>query len=555
MDELKKQVARAHRRLTFQRFLRVLTWSLFGTFLVAAIAIAIPKIWAVSVSETIWARGWLIGAAVLGLLIAIVWAILNRRSPLEAAIEIDQRFGLKERVSSTFALCQTDLETEAGRALVEDASRRVAKLDIGEKFRTEGKSRWSALLPLAPAAAAFLLILLPNAKQPENLAGATPLQVKKQVQNSTEELKKKWAEKKRLAEEKDLEAAKLFSELEKGVDEISKMDNVDKKQAMIKLNDLAKDIKKRRDQIGDAKKLQQQLNQLKNLKQGPATEMAKAMRQGNFSKAASELSKMQKKLKSGEMTAKDREKMAEQMQQMAKTLQQMSDAHKQAKDDLKKQIEQARKEGDRARAGDLQRKLDKLNQQNQQMKKMQQMASSMKQCSDCMKQGNGQQAQDAMQQMAKNMQQMAQDMEEMEMLNEAMEQLADAKDGMNCPQCQGMGCKACQGKNPGMGEGMGEGEQPGMGLGKGKGAGARPEDKDADGSFYDSQVRGKIRRGKSVSTGMASGKNMAGEALEEVREAIEAANSESADPLTNVRLPKEYRDHVREYLDSVGGQN
>jgi len=549
MDELKKQVARA-------RFLRVLTWSLFGTFLVAAIAIAIPKIWAVSVSETMWTRGWLIGAAILGLLIAAAWALLNRRSPLEAAIEIDQRFGLKERVSSTFALSSDDLETEAGQALVEDASRRVAKLDIGEKFRTEGKSRWSALLPLAPAAVAFLLVLLPNAKQAENLAGATPLQVKKQVQNSAEELKKKWAEQKRLAEEKDLEAAKLFSELEKGVDKISKMDNVDKKQAMIKLNDLAKDIKKRRDQIGDAKKLQQQLNQLKNLKQGPATEMAKAMRQGNFSKAASELAKMQKQLKSGEMTAKDREKLANQMQEMAKTLQQMTDAHKQAKDDLKKQIKQAKKEGDRARAGDLQRKLDKLNQQNQQMKKMQKMASSMKQCSDCMKQGNGQQAQQAMQQMAQDMEQMAQDMEEMEMLSEAMEQLADAKDGMNCAQCQGMGCKACQGKKPGegMGQGMGEGEQPGMGLGKGKGAGPRPEDKDADGSFYDSQVRGKIRRGKSVTKGMANGKNMAGEALEEVREAIEAASSDSADPLTNVRLPKEYRDHVREYLDSVGGQ-
>lgn len=576
MDELKKQVARAHRRLTFQRFLRVLTWAMFGTFLVAAIAIAAPKIWAMEISNTLWTRGWLIGAAVAGLSIAGGWAFFNRRSPLEAAIEIDQRFGLKERVSSTFALSEAELESEAGRALIDDASRRVAKIDIGEKFKTQGS--WSSLLPFLPAAAAFLLILLPNAKQAENAANALTLQNKVQIKRTTEELKKKWADQKKKLEEKDLEAAKLFNELEKGADNLSKMENADKKKAMIKLNDLAEKIKERRDQIGDAKKLQNQLNQLKSLKQGPGSEMAKAMSKGNFSKAADELAKMTEKLRSGKMNSKEREDMANNMQKMADKLQKMSDAHKQAKDELKKQIEQAKKAGDRAKAGELQRKMDKLNQQNKQMQKMQKMAQNMQKAAKNLKQAQqaqkgqkgqkgdqkGQQAQQAqkaaqqaMQQMAQDLQEMAEEMDEMEMLDEAMQQLADAKNQMNCKQCNGMGCEKCNGNGDGMGEGMGKGkgDKPGKGLGEGRGAGARPEDKDADGDFYETQVRAKVRRGKSVTTGMASGENLAGEALEEVREAIEAANNDSADPLTNVRLPKEYRDHVREYLDSVGGNN
>ncbi len=547
MEELKKQVARAHMRLTFQRFLRVLAGSLFVTFLVAAIAIAVPKIWAMDVSETVWNRGWLGGAAGLSLLIAGVWAYLNRRSTLEAAIEIDQRFGLKERVSSTFALSEQDLATEAGQTLVQDASRRVAKIDVGDKFQIKGG--WKSALPLVPAVLAFALIFLPNAKSEDQNVGASPLAVKKQIQNSTEDLKKKWAEAKRRAEEKDLEAAKLFSELEKGVDNLSKLENADKKQAMVKLNDLAKDIKKRRDEIGDAQKLQQQLNQLKDLKKGPGSEMAKAMSKGNFAKAAEELAKLKQQLKAGDLSKEDREKMAEQIEKMAEKMQQMADAHQQARDELKKQIEQAKKEGDRAKAGQLQRKLNALNQQNQQMQKMQQMANNMQNASQAMKQGDAQQAQQALEKMAGDLREMAENMEELQMLDEAMEQLANAKDQMNCKSCSGQGCKECQG----MGQGDGQGEQPGQGMGEGKGSGDRPEDKLADGSFYDSQVRAKIRRGKSITTGTTNGENLAGDALEEVRNAIEAAESESADPLTNVRLPKEFREHVREYFDSVGG--
>ena len=244
MEELKKQVIRAHRRLSFQRFLLVLVWSLFATFMIAAIAIMVPKLWALSVRPDLWTWSWLGGALAAGCLMAGVWAWCTRRNMLDAAIEIDQRFGLKERVSSTFALSETDLQTEVGEALVADASRRVARLNVNEKFQVQTK--WFNLLPVVPAAIALLLsVFVPDAiSKPTPVTNAQSLDIKKRIQNSTDELKKKWAEQRKQAEQKDLKSAELFLKLEKGVGDLNKLDDVDKKKALVKLKDLEEEIKK-----------------------------------------------------------------------------------------------------------------------------------------------------------------------------------------------------------------------------------------------------------------------------------------------------------------------
>ncbi len=564
MEELKKQVTRAHRRIVFQKFLTVLAWSLFITFVIALIAIAIPKIWALGLDTEIWKYSWLGGALVAGFLIAGGWALFNRRGPLDAAIEIDKRFGLKERVSSTFSLSENELQSEIGDALVQDASRRVARLDISEQFKP--KAKFFNLLPLAPAIIAFLIaVLVPDAiSKQAATAEAKTIQVKKQIQKSTEELKKKWAKQRKMAEEKNLPAAKLLGELEKGVDQLNKKD-VDKKKALVKLNDLAKEIKKRKDLMGDVNKMQKQLKQMKDLKPGPAQKMNQALKEGNFSKALDELNKLTEKLTTGNMSKKETEQLAKQMNQMAQKLQQMAQAQQDAKEQLKKQIADAKKAGDNAKAGQLQQKLDKMNAQSQQMKKLQQLAKQCEACSKAAQQAsqqaakNGQQsaqAKQASQQAAQEMQKLAEqlesmkgELEQMEMLDEAMDELADAKDRMNCSQCNGEGCEACQGSMGGSMGSMASRIPGGQGMGDGQGVGDRLE-AETDKNFYESRVRAKIGKGKSVTTGFANGKNIAGEALEGIKEALEVDASDASDPLTDVKLPKEHRDHAREYFDS-----
>src|SRR3954465_14205089 len=97
MEEIKRQVGRAQRRLVLQQFLRVFGWSLFATLLLAAIGLAIPRLWVLNIVQPTWDFSWIGGGLAAGLLLAGIWTYCIRRSRLDAAIELDRRYGLKER--------------------------------------------------------------------------------------------------------------------------------------------------------------------------------------------------------------------------------------------------------------------------------------------------------------------------------------------------------------------------------------------------------------------------------------------------------------------------
>jgi len=170
MEEIKRQVGRAQRRLVLQQFLRVFGWSLFATLLLATIGLAIPRLWVLSVDQQIWDWSWIGGGIAAGLLMAAIWTYVIRWTRLDAAIEIDRRFGLKERVSSTLALGRDDLSSDIGVALVTDAIRRVERIDLREQFRVA--PTWRMVLPLAPAIAIVLVTMLPNATMKQAQASA-----------------------------------------------------------------------------------------------------------------------------------------------------------------------------------------------------------------------------------------------------------------------------------------------------------------------------------------------------------------------------------------------
>ncbi len=131
MDQLKQQVAKARRRLMTQQFLGVLPWCWFGTILAAAVAMGAQKLFLPAHRRLAFGRhsGWQRQLA-LGLLAALIWTSIIRRGQFEAALEIDRRFGLKERVSTALALTAEELNSPCGQALVDDAMQRVSQLDI-----------------------------------------------------------------------------------------------------------------------------------------------------------------------------------------------------------------------------------------------------------------------------------------------------------------------------------------------------------------------------------------------------------------------------------------
>ncbi|MFZ5832208.1 MAG: hypothetical protein ACOY3P_19155, partial [Planctomycetota bacterium] len=211
MDELKRQVRRAHRRLETQRFLGILGWCWFAAMCVAAILIAFGKFRPLGVADWVWP----VAGVVAGLVVATVWLTATRRAPLGAAIEVDRRFGLRERVSSTLALGDEQLQSPVGQALAADAVRRVARVDVSERFRL-GLPRhiW---LPLLPALLALVIALFVSPAVVENPATAKQQAAvtQKQVKKSAEELRRRIEAKRQLAERQKLEDAQdLFKKIE-----------------------------------------------------------------------------------------------------------------------------------------------------------------------------------------------------------------------------------------------------------------------------------------------------------------------------------------------------
>ena len=546
MDTIQKHVRKAQWRMILQQFLGRLIICLSVTMCLAAVAVIVPEIWHLGVDPFIWMWSWIGGGAAVGLISAAIWTYLRRASILAAAIEVDIRYGLKERVSSSLSLDDDSRDTQWGRALMNDAARQVERIDVNERFPI--RSGWNGLTPVLIMVGALLIALfVPDAIIDPNQAQANPGKLDpeqtKVVKKTADELRKELEERKKKAEEKGLkEAEELFRKLEEGTKEIAKKDKVEQKETLLELNDLAKELKKRRDQLASSESFKKKLEALKDLlKGGPAEELAKAMQKGDLKEALKSMKDLQNKLNNNELSKEEKEQLQKQLGEMGKKLQEMAKAHEQAKQNLQEQINQAQQAGDKEAAERLQKQLDQMGMQDAQMQRMQQMGEQLSKAAEQMQNGQQQAAADQLNQMAQQMQDLQAQLDELEMLDEAMDQMEAARNQM---------CKACQGgQMPGMGQ-MGQMPGRGNGLGPGQGQGERPEEENQTGS-YDSQVRADPKAGKGVIVDYVDGKNKAGQTLIEIKAAMESESSLGGDALTETRLSKDHQKNAEEYFNRV----
>lgn len=549
MDEIRSQVVKAQGRLNTELYLKRLIICWFFAFCAAVVAVAVPKVVAVEGLPANFVTWCFAIAAGVGIVASLVWMLVSRKDELDAAIEIDSRYDLRERVASSLSLPEDYQNTPAGQALLNDAVRAVKRVEVDEKFGiTLGKRPW---LPLVPAALAIAVVMLfDNQEAQSTVNPAATTELTKQEKENLEKTRKRLEERRKKAAEAGLkDAEELFRQLEKESKELEDAgkDKEGRKKALVKLNDLAKQLEQRQEKVGGQKELQKQLNKMKDFNKGPADKMADAMKQGDFKKAQQELKKLAEKVKNGKLSEEDKKQLQEQLKQMQQKLAEAAEAKKQAQEQLKKQIEQAKREGNTAKAGQLQQKLDQMQKQAAGNQALQKMAEQMQKAQQAMKQGDQQAAGEAMKQMMEQMEQMQQQMEEGNMLQAMMDELQMTKDAMGCQQCQGEGCQACNG---GMGKG---GKKPGNSKnakGEGPGGGTRPDEKD-DVRFRDSRVRQNVGKGAAVIAGEANGPNIRGEVVEQLRQEMQSQGSEPADPLIMEQLPKSRRDHAEEYFNTL----
>lgn len=546
MNQIQTRVRSARRRLVLGIFGRALAVTAFVALLVATVACSVPAFRAVEIDYSTWTMSWIAGTLVGALVVAALYAWYRAPSPGDTALEVDRRFGLRERLASAMSLPQQSRDSAFGIALTQDADRRAAQIEIADRFAL--KPTRVAWLPLAivPLLAIVLLLVKPATTiQAGSEIKVDPIEVR-QVKTVAKQLQKRLAQQKRKAEAEGLtEAKEMLEKIEADLDKLANRKDLDRKEAMIALNDLKKQLEERREKLGDSDQMRKMMSQMKGMESGPGDKVVKSIQQGEFGKAEEMVRELAKKMKDGELGDKEKEQLKKQVEQMAKAMDKAKEEHEKKKEELQKQIDKAKQEGRGKDADQLQQELEKEQQKDQQMQQMQQMAQAMQQAAEAMQNGDTSKASEAMEQMADQLGDLQQEMDELEELESAMDDMSQSKQQMRCKDCNGQGCQGCQGSQR-----EAFGDRPGQGLGRGNGSGDRPES-DVETNTYDTQVRGIVKKGKAVIAGNADGPNRKGVTRETLQSSIEKSLSQESDPAENQVLPRTEREHAQQYFDEL----
>src|SRR6185437_5207776 len=350
---LDRQVARVRRRLFLQSLLETLTAGWIGSLACATgWLLAEPYLLANAATWLRWAvAGGFLGA---GTVLAIVLAGLRMPSLVAAGLALDERFNLKERVTTALTLSEAQLASPAGQALVADVNARVGSLHIRDRYPV----RLPRLLALVPMGALVLVLLAFFYKPALNQVQAEtdkPLAdspvAKAEIEKALRPLHKKPV--KKVGERpKSEELQRLEAELDK----LAQKPHETKEQARELVKDLTNaedEIRKREKQLADrVDALKAQMKQAERLskkekKDGPAKKLDKALDQGEFKKAREEAERLGKQLQADEEVARLRKKTQdpkltdEQKQEMREQLEKLKDQElsREQKEQMEQQLQ------------------------------------------------------------------------------------------------------------------------------------------------------------------------------------------------------------------------
>ena len=552
---IERSVRSARRRLFAQLLLTRLpvAWS---------VALAAGLAWVVAeptLGDVAAYRWPVLGALVAVATVVAVW-LARRATPsvTSAALEVDSRFALGERLTTAVGLSEAERASPAGAAVLADALAKVTPLAVRERFPvrlTWPSAAVPALAGLIALAAVYPMNFLSEAaaddaavavKKAEAAADVSPdprAAVPFTQRNKPAELAARDDKSKELQELEE-----QINELIRKYDTDPKRETPEKlKEKVTEMTSLEQKVKKFNEEKRDRlEKLEQQLQQLdrlnkdKEFQDGPAKKLNEALQKGDLGKAKEELDQLKKKVKDGKLSEEDKQELAKQFEKMKDQLQR-NDAAKQREEKLKQMLDAAKKEGREQDAEGLERELKQAKEDGQQSKEAgKELAERLQKAKDALDKGDNDEAAKQLEQAAKSLEATETDLKDLEDAESYLQRLKDDKKAA---------CKKCEG----------EGDKPGDKddtTGKGQASGRRPEDKDAKTDSEDQRQKGIFDpRGKKSYGGSTKGPAFKTATAGELGPAIQSAAQEAPAAADSQRLPRDAKQTVKEYFEGLGGQS
>jgi hypothetical protein len=535
-----RQINRVSRRLFVQSLLDALVWCWAGALLLAAgWCIAEPQFLG---AAPVWLR-WTVTGGLTGLasVLAVIFTVWGRPTTLDAALSLDQRFGLQERITTSVCLTAAESESSAGMALMADVEGHVAKLEVKRAYPFA--LRWTALLvPLCGGILALAALLYhPNTGQatpPDSLD--QPLANAAQVEKEMKKLEKMPREQKK-GEKARPEAIEQFD------DEMAKL-TVRPRENRKHAQDLAKDataleekmMGHQRGLMERKEALKEQLQQMNRFektekRERPAGDLQKAMKEGDLNKAQEEIEKLAKKLEENKLTDKEKEQLDKQIEDLKEKVKRLADLDKEEE----RLEELARKDG--ADADDIKRQLDQLRKNKDKLqgnlKEMQDIADELENCQQCLKQGKSGKAGQSLKRAGQKLANMTGD-DEMEELEEQLNRLQRARRAL-CQGCDGKCQMDTDQDTPGS-------DNPVQAAGK------RPESPDGPTGKFEARSRAEMTKGELRIEGFEKGFNLKRpKKSSELAGEIKQASQEAPEAIDRMRIPKAVGDISKGYFENL----
>lgn len=527
---------------------------------IALVAVCLHRFVALPVAEANRLAAW--GAGAVFILAGLVWWV-RRPQTAQLALVVDERAGLKERISTSLALASAPGGFAA--CVRRDAHEAVDRVKPAEHFplRAPRRTPWGlgGLVLLAIAFLAIPKVDLTGALAKQDDAKkneAERRETEKKVEDVLEKVKATTNELKMAELNKD-----VLAEVKLPPD--AKPDEI-RLAAIKKLSGLGQELKRQRAEgdFGRLDALRQQLRGLKMTGDDALKNLTSSMAKANFTGAREALKELQRQLSSPNLTDEQREKLAEQLEKLAEQLDRLAQERKQLEQDLQKMgLDKKLAALD---PESLRKALENMSQlTKEQREKLLQMAKSQEgACQTCqglskglagaaaaMSRGGGQGELDKFDEQMALLEALQSDLDALQAaVNDVYAGLDELGEGM-CQACMGQGeCAMCGGGKGPWQAGLNWDRGNGMG-GPGRGQGQSADKQATNVNFNKTRVQGELTPGSVTASWFFEGDTVRGEAVQDRQDVALSAEKQANDAIRDNDIPRHYHGPIKKYFGDV----